>query len=120
MPRWLLLHPPLLGPAVLRPLADELRRRGQPVALPDLRAAVDPAREWPERWTVLAAREGAVEVVVGFSGAGVVLPSVAAAVGASRVVWLDAVVPERSGATTTGAEIRSLVAPFIRGGRIAD
>ena len=74
VPRWLLLHPPLLGPAVLRPLADELRRRGQPVALPDLRAAVDPAREWPERWTVLAAREGAVEVVVGCSGAGVGLP----------------------------------------------
>lgn len=27
MARWLLVHPPLLGPAVLRPLADELRRR---------------------------------------------------------------------------------------------
>ena len=119
MPRWLLIHPPLLGPAVLRPLADELRGRGQQVATPDLRAAVDPARGWPERWTALAAR-AAAEVVVGFSGAGVVLPSVAAAVGASRVVWLDAVVPVRSGATTTGAEIRSLVAPFTRGGRIAD
>ena len=118
MPRWLLIHPPLLGPAVLRPLTDELRGRGQQVATPDLRAAVDPARGWPERWTALAARAAAE--VVGFSGAGVVLPSVAAAVRASRVVWVDAVVPVRSGATTTGAEIRSLVAPLIRGGRIAD
>ena len=31
---WSLVHPPLLGPAVLQPLAAELRRRGSGVAVP--------------------------------------------------------------------------------------
>ncbi|WP_448619641.1 hypothetical protein [Geodermatophilus sp. URMC 65] len=52
MPSWL-VHPPLLGPAVLQPLA----------------AVAGPAE------------------VVGFSGAGVVLPDVAAAVGARARGW---------------------------------
>jgi hypothetical protein len=119
--RWLLVHPPLLGPAVLRPLADELRRRGATVALPDLRAAVDAAPGWPERYVSGVASAGPAEAVAGFSGAGVVLPSVAAAVGAARVVWIDAVVPARSGAATPSAEIRGMVAPLVGDdGRIAD
>ncbi len=31
---WPLVHPPLLGPAVLQPPATELRRRGSGVAVP--------------------------------------------------------------------------------------
>jgi hypothetical protein len=113
---WLLVHPPLLGPAVLQPLAGELRRRGSGVVVPDLRATVRTAPGWPQRWVAAAAATGSAEVVVGFSGAGIVLPAVAAAVGARRVVWLDAVLP-------TGAwpeEIRALTVPLVRGGRIAD
>jgi hypothetical protein len=117
---WLLVHPPLLGPAVLRPLAAHLRAEGHAVAVPDLRPAVDTAPGWPERWTTLAAGGGTADVVVGFSGAGVVLPAVAAAVGARRVVWVDAIVPARSGATTPSDDMRALVAPLVRDGRIAD
>jgi hypothetical protein len=113
---WLLVHPPLLGPAVLQPLAAELRRRGSGVAVPDLRGAVETAPGWPGRWVDGAAAAGPAEVVVGFSGAGIALPAVAAAVGARRVVWLDAVLPTG----TWPDEVRELTAPLVRNGRIAD
>ncbi len=119
MSTWLLVHPPLLGPAVLGPLADALRRRGHVVAGPDLRSALDSAAGWYDRYTDRAAAAGPAEVVLGFSGAGVVLPAVAAAVGARRVVWLDAVVPARTGATRTPPERRAQLAGLVRNGRIA-
>jgi len=121
MARWLLVHPPLLGPAVLGPLAGELRRRGLEGVVPDLRATVSQARGWPERWSAAAAGTGAADVVLGFSGAGVTLPAVAAAVGARRVVWVDAVVPARSGETVPDDDIRARVRALIGAdGRIAD
>ncbi len=121
MARWLLVHPPLLGPAVLGPLADELRGRGDDVVLPDLRAAVRSAPGWPERWWQLAAEaSGPADAVLGFSGAGVTLPAVSLAVGARRVVWVDALVPARSGATEADADIRHRVAGLVRGDRIPD
>jgi hypothetical protein len=119
MARWLLVHPPLLGPAVLGPLAAELRGRGEAVALPDLRHTVRTAQGWPERWTAAAAT-GSADVVLGFSGAGVTLPAVAAAVGAGRVVWVDAQMPSRSGATEADADIRERVRALVEDGRIAD
>ena len=120
MTRWLLVHPPLLGPAVLGPLAEELRAAGDDVALPDLRGAVREAAGWPERWTAAAAATGAADAVLGFSGAGVTLPAVAAAVGARRVVWVDALVPARGGATEADDDIRQRVAGMVVGDRIPD
>lgn len=115
---WLLLHPPLLGPAVLAPLAGELRRRGACVALPDLRATVAEAPGWPRRWVEAAAAPAGA--VLGFSGAGVTLPAVAARVGARRVVWVDALMPARSGVTAADDDIRARVAGLVGNGRIAD
>ena len=115
---WLLVHPPLLGPAVLGPLAAELRRRGATVAVPDLRPAVTEAPGWPERW--MAAAADPADAVLGFSGAGVTLPAVAAETGAQRVVWVDALMPSATGATVADDEIRELVAARVRNGRIAD
>jgi hypothetical protein len=121
MARWLLVHPPLLGPAVLGPLGDVLRSRGRDVALPDLRSAVDRSAGWPGRWSEAAALMGPAETVVGFSGAGVTLPAVAVAVGAVRVVWLDAHMPARSGETVADDDIRSRIPSLIGpDGRIAD
>jgi len=121
MARWLLVHPPLLGPAVLAPLAGELRQRGLVVVVPDLRATVDEARGWPDRWSAAAAGTGAADVVLGFSGAGVTLPAVAAAVGAGEVVWVDALVPARSGETAADEDIRGSIPDLIEAdGRIAD
>jgi hypothetical protein len=120
MARWLLVHPPLLGPAVLAPLAGELRARGETAEVPDLRTAVATARDWPLRWTAAAAASGPADGVLGFSGAGVTLPAIAAAVGAQRVVWVDALLPARSGVTVADERIRALVAERTRNGRIAD
>ena len=63
MARWLLVHPPLLGPAVLGPLAEVLRERGDVVVVPDLRGAVDEATGWNRRWTAAAAATGPAEPV---------------------------------------------------------
>jgi hypothetical protein len=116
---WLLVHPPLLGPAVLGPLAAELRRRGATVAVPDLRPAVVEAQGWPERWVAAAAAPA--DAVLGFSGAGVTLPAVAAEAGARRVVWVDALVPAPSGETVADADIRSRIPALIEAdGRITD
>jgi hypothetical protein len=115
---WLLVHPPLLGPAVMAPLAAALRHRGASVAVPDLRATVAEAVGWPERWVAAAAAAGSADGVIGFSGAGLTLPAVAAAVGARRVVWVDAVVPATAGVTVPDDEIRALVAGLVRNGRI--
>lgn len=123
---WLLVHPPLLGPAVLGPLATELRSRGNVVTVPDLRAAVSRAAGWPERATATvtataaAAQAGSADVVLGFSGAGVLLPGVAAAVGARQVIWVDALMPARQGATVADDDIRARTAPLVQDGRIAD
>jgi hypothetical protein len=118
---WLLIHPPLLGPAVLEPLARALRDRGHAVALPDLRSAVAVAAGWPGRYVAGAAATGPADVVLGFSGAGVVLPAVAEAVGARDVVWVDALVPARSGETAPSEAIPGLIERFVGDdGRIAE
>lgn len=105
---------------MLGPLAGELRHRGEDVAVPDLRGTVRPAPDWPERWRDAASAGGPADVVLGFSGAGVTLPAVALAVGARRVVWVDALMPARSGVTVADDDIRGLVAGLVRGDRIAD
>jgi hypothetical protein len=117
MPCWLLIHPPLLGPAVLAPLARELGARGHAVAVPDLRRHLDPAEGWALRW---AAAVAPADVVLGFSGAGIALPVVAAAVGARTVIWLDAVVPGPGPEARWPDELRALVAPRVHDGRIDD
>ncbi|WP_091249837.1 hypothetical protein [Klenkia soli] len=126
MTSWLLCHPPLLSAAVLRPLARALRARGDQVAVPDLRHTVETGPGWWSAYTAEAhgycsAFDGAapVDAVLGYSGAGVVLPQVAAAVGASRVVWVDAVVPAATGVTLPSVGLRTAVAALARDGRIA-
>src|SRR3954462_2246455 len=121
MVRWLLVHPPLLGPTVLGPLAAVLAGRGDDVMVPDLRPTVAVAAGWPARWTTEAAALGPADVVLGFSGAGLTLPAVAAAVRARRVVWVDAHMPVRAGQTVADDEIRALIPELVGpDGRIAE
>ncbi|HEV7870949.1 MAG TPA: hypothetical protein VGO95_06800 [Modestobacter sp.] len=112
--------PPLLGPAVLAPLAAELVRRGHVAGVPDLRPRVTEAPGWRQRWVAAAAASGPADAVLGFSGAGVTLPAVAAAVGARRLARVDALLPVRSGATVPDDDIRDRVAALVSDVRIAD
>jgi hypothetical protein len=93
---FVLVHGTTQSPAGWDLLAGELRERGHGVI------TVDMPTDKPE-WTVAdyaghaAAQAGAPSgrrVAVGHSGAGVLLPSIAVAVGASAAVWLAAYVPD--------------------------
>jgi nitrite reductase/ring-hydroxylating ferredoxin subunit len=103
----LLLHSPLVGPTSLQPLADALVSRGHVAIVPDVRGA--------STWEALAsaavseaqALGVAPDAVMGHSGAGAVLPIVGAALGARRIVFIDAVVPPESGNWTQTDVMRS-------------
>lgn len=99
MATFLLLHPPLLGPAVWAPGAAALTAAGHRAVVPDLRPALDPPPGWYDRAATLAtlAAQSAAGVpdlvVAAHSGAGVVLPVVADRVGATAAVFVDAMLP---------------------------
>jgi hypothetical protein len=100
-PAFVLIHSPLVGALSWRPTADRLRARGFTVVVPSLAGVFDAA---PPYYPKLAAR--VVErvratvaarplVLVGHSGAGALLPSVAAAFSDVVVaaMFVDAVLP---------------------------
>jgi hypothetical protein len=119
-PRFVLLHSPLLGPMAWRAVAVELARRGHAVATP----------AWPRFggiasgfYAALAdglAREVAGEagpvILVAHSGAGALIPALAAGLTApvSGVIFADAILPHagRSWFDTAPAEMRQR----LRGG----
>ena len=98
-----LIHSPLVGPSTWSALAPVAAAAGFEVAIPDLTgvAAAAPPRS---KWFVDAAVRATGEldgpiVVVGHSGAGVMLPSITAELGKRcvKVVFLDATVPPTDG-----------------------
>jgi hypothetical protein len=107
---FLLVHPPLLGPAVWAPAAAVLTAAGHRVTVPDLRPACDPPPGWPER-AAAAATDGVTGpvVIAGHSGAGVLLPLVADRVDAAAVVFVDALVPAPAGPTAPSDRFRAFL-----------
>jgi RimJ/RimL family protein N-acetyltransferase len=104
--RYVLVHSPLLGPRSWASVAARLKD----VDVPDLRSFVTAP---PPSWAALQGRAIAMPagaVVVGHSGAGAVLPLIAAASKASAVVFVDAVVPPSSGAFRIPSEFRAWLA----------
>jgi pimeloyl-ACP methyl ester carboxylesterase len=104
---FVLVHGTTQSPAGWDRLAGALGARGHRVTLIDL----PPAQ--PE-WTVIdyaceaaaqAGRPADRRVVVGHSGAGVLLPAVAGAVRASAAVWLAAYVPDLTGGRSMAQDI---------------
>lgn len=108
--RFLLVHSPVVGPATWRWVADALRAAGRQVVLPDLRdltAGGDPhamIRGAIDAHRAAGPLDDGHVVVVGHSGAGVLLASIAAAIDApSRsLVFVDAGLPPYEGATSVG------------------
>jgi hypothetical protein len=103
-----LFHSPLVGPATWRWVAGSLVATGHDVAVPDLRDAAvtgDPdvmiaaaATAIPRRWST--------PVLVGHSGFGSILPSVAQRLGGHplRIVFVDAGLPPCEGSATPSAD----------------
>ncbi|KMS68163.1 alpha/beta hydrolase [Prauserella rugosa] len=89
-----LVHSPFLGPGSMRPLAEELSARGHHVVVPDLRAGLSavPCHDGlADRFDEQTPAEPLL--VAGHSGAGPLLPHLAARRPGSRLLYIDAGLP---------------------------
>jgi hypothetical protein len=104
--RFLLVHSPLVGPATWRWVAEALETGGHEVRVPDLRAAAqrgDPLEYVGAARSALTSDTG---IIVGHSGAGFFLPSIADAPDAPsvRLLFVDAGIPPCEGTATPSAD----------------
>ncbi len=97
---WLLVHSPLLGPGSWKAVAAQLTAAGERVRVPDLRDALAAGQDLVERQVALAAADplGGPVILAGHSGAGPLLPAVAAALAEQgseviATVFVDAGMP---------------------------
>jgi pimeloyl-ACP methyl ester carboxylesterase len=102
-PVFVLIHSPLVGPTTWLLVADELVRRGREVVVPPLLGvAAAPAPQWrhvPEAVRAATAETAAPVVLVGHSGAGLLLPAIADAltIEVAALVFVDSFLPPASG-----------------------
>jgi pimeloyl-ACP methyl ester carboxylesterase len=104
---FVLVHSPLVSPATWRWVAEVLRRLGHEAVVPDLTVA---ATAGDPHAVIRAARPPTATdtpVIVGHSGAGFLLPWIAASAGSPprRLVFVDAGVPPCEGDATAGANV---------------
>lgn len=122
---FVLVHSPLVGPASWRPVAEELERLGRRTEVPDLDGAGAVARpHWLRhvRAAAAAARSlpsGSLPVLVGHSGAGVLLPAIRTEAGRPVAVYLfvDAGLPRAGARRASGEFARTLRELHAAGGR---
>ena len=101
MTTWVLVHSPLVGPMTWEPVADELRRRGLVALVPDVGGAEEPGIPfWRYHAGTVGSRLGTPRpderlVLAGHSGAGLLLPAVAEALGrpVAAYLFVDAGLP---------------------------
>src|SRR5690349_4163438 len=95
-----MIHSPLVGPVTWSWVADELERLGHRAVVPTLTTGAA-AGDWRACVRLAVDQVGAHDelVLVGHSGAGPLLPLIAAELGtpSARLVFVDAAVPPRSG-----------------------
>jgi hypothetical protein len=102
-PVLVLIHSPLVGPATWVAVADELVRRGREAVVPSLLGvAAAPASQWRHVSEVVraaTANTAAPVVLVGHSGAGLLLPAIADAltVEVAALVFVDSFLPPANG-----------------------
>jgi hypothetical protein len=98
-----LVHSPLIGPTSWLPVADELERRGRVVVVPSLLGVAGaPAPQWrqvPETVRLATSHLQRPIVLVGHSGAGLLLPVIAGALSAevAALVFVDSFLPQAAG-----------------------
>jgi pimeloyl-ACP methyl ester carboxylesterase len=104
-PAFVLVHSPLVGPTSWLPVAHELERRGRAAVVPSLLGVADaPSPQWRH---VPDAVRGATShlrervVLVGHSGAGLLLPVIAdaLAIEVDALVFVDSFLPPPAGPT---------------------
>ncbi|MFD4249663.1 alpha/beta hydrolase [Amycolatopsis thermoflava] len=117
MGEFVLVHSPLVGPQTWQRVAAELRSRGHRVATPSLVAALDgPGPYYPRLFD--AVTEPGTLVV--HSGAGALVPGIAARTGAPRAVFVDALLPHpgRSWFDTVPPELAQRLRDLATDGRL--
>ncbi len=121
----LLVHSPLVGPMTFEPTAAALRRRGQRVVVPSLAGIADGDPPYYRRLARAAVHEPAIDgpvVLVGHSGAGALLPTIAELVNGDvrGAVFVDALLPHpgQSWFDTAPAELREHLAGLVWEGRL--
>lgn len=106
--QFLLVHSPLVGPSAWHWVAEVLAAAGHDVAVPDLRAAAVTGQPRALVTAVVAAipAEWSTPFLVGHSGAGFFLPSVAERLGSRPIqnVFVDAGLPPCEGRATAGGD----------------
>jgi hypothetical protein len=89
-----LLHSPLVGPATWKAVAPLLQARGHDVALPDLVPIMAEAGPYyPALAEAAAAAISDPAILIAHSGAGALVPSIAALEAVKGVVFVDALLP---------------------------
>jgi pimeloyl-ACP methyl ester carboxylesterase len=108
-PVFVLIHSPLVGPTSWLPVARELERRGRVAVVPSLLAVAEaPEPQWrhvPAAVRVATSHVQQRVVLVGHSGAGLLLPVIADAldVEVAGLVFVDSHLPPRAGSSPLGA-----------------
>ena len=92
------IHSPLVGPSSWLPTVEVLRQRGAPCHLPTPADPVTPWRDWSAQLLATLPPVDA-PVLLGHSAAGLLLPSLAAALNATALIFVDARVPPPQGHT---------------------
>src|SRR5688500_16898946 len=104
--RFLLVHSPVVGPATWRWVAEARTSEGHEVAVPGFRTAAATGHPQAVVSAAVASTPSDEAVVVGHSGAGFFLPSIAARLPspARRIVFVDAGIPPCEGVATASAD----------------
>src|SRR5947207_9417781 len=121
--KFVLVHSPLAGPTTWRWVADTLSRAGHETIVPDLRAVAASGQPGAVISTTaaLVPQEWAAAVIVGHSGAGSIIPSIAATLGrrTARMVFVDAGLPPCEGRVTPSADFLEQLRALAGEGHLA-
>jgi pimeloyl-ACP methyl ester carboxylesterase len=105
---FVLVHSPLVGPTSWMPVAQELERRGRATVVPSLLGVAEaPEPQWrhvPDAVRIATSQLEQRIVLVGHSGAGVLLPVIAdsLAVEVAALVFVDSFLPPPAGGLPLG------------------
>jgi pimeloyl-ACP methyl ester carboxylesterase len=111
LPAFVLIHSPLVGPTTWSPAARELQRRRREAVVPSLLGVPDaPVPQWGhvlEAVQAATARIADPVVLVGHSGAGLLLPTLADRLSAevAGMIFVDAFLPPARGSVPLATEI---------------
>ena len=113
--KFVLIHGQPVGPVTWRWVADALTAAGHDVAVPDLRQAAVSGHAAAVVSEAIAACPSDTDVVVGHSGAGLLLPAIANSLSTPvrpRLVFVDAAIPDCDGEAQLDPAVVDLLRPL--------